>query len=173
MSRRQPENTNMAAQQWHVFKIMDMDHVNFFCQTAEIPGITLPQTTIPNPLVEVNVAGDHLDYDNLSIDFKVDENFENYLELFNWIKGLGFDENYDQHKTLTELSTIQRPVDARHSTGVLTVTNSNYNPKLEVKYVHLQPTSISRIPFDSTLEDLEYITCTATFTYDYIQIRRL
>ena len=97
----------------------------------------------------------------------------NYLELFNWMKGLGFDESTDQYKKLREMRTSLRPQGGVSSEGRLLILNSNYNPKLEVTFAYLQPLSISSLDFDTRGTDVEYLTCVATFSYDYFKIRRL
>lgn len=173
MASKQPKNRNMLSGQWHHFSITDMDTVNYFCQTVTLPAVSLPQTTTPTPNVELNHAGDHLDYETLTIQFKVDEDMANYLELFDWMKGLGFDESTDQYEKLRQMRTNLRPQGGVSSEGRLLILNSNYNPKLEVSFVYLQPLSISSLDFDTRTTDVEYLTCTATFSYDYFKIRRL
>ena len=45
-------------------------------------------------------AGDKITYDDLSFSFFVDENLENYLEVHNWIRGLGYPESIQEFSDL-------------------------------------------------------------------------
>ena len=39
------------------------------------------------------------------------------------------------------------------------------NPNKEVKFVDVFPVSLSDVPFATTLADVDYVECTATFKY--------
>jgi len=71
------------------FQLKRAPHVEFFIQAVRTPGLSLPSIPMPSPHLRIPRAGEHIDYDDLSIDFKVDENFQNYLEIHDWLRGLG------------------------------------------------------------------------------------
>ena len=61
----------------------------WFCTAANIPGITLGEAMYPTPMVDINLTGDKLTFETLNITFIVDEELQNYRELWNWLVGIG------------------------------------------------------------------------------------
>ena len=61
----------------------------FLCQTANIPSISVGEIDIPTRgLVQYPIDG-NIKYGELTLEFLIDENLENYLELHNWMRALG------------------------------------------------------------------------------------
>jgi hypothetical protein len=56
--------------------------------------------------------GDIIEFGDLSLRFLVDENLENYMEIQNWIRGLGFPENLQQFDDLEKSGAVQGTFDA-------------------------------------------------------------
>jgi hypothetical protein len=42
------------------------------------------------------LPGDKILFEDFSLRFLVDENLENYMEIHNWIRGLGFPESLEE-----------------------------------------------------------------------------
>jgi hypothetical protein len=64
-----------------------------FGNSANIPGMTLGIANQPTYLKDIPTPGDKIEFDDFTIRFLVDENLENYMEIQNWIRGLGFPES--------------------------------------------------------------------------------
>ena len=75
-----PANKNFLSPISFKFMIKKAPHVNFFIQQVTVPRISLPSVETPNPFVSLPKPGDHIDFDTLSIKFKVDEDLQNYLK---------------------------------------------------------------------------------------------
>ena len=80
-----PENKNFLSPINFRFQIKRSPHLNFFIQRVNLPAIRLPHVTYPNPVQNIPYFGEHMEYADLVIEFKVDEDLQNYLELHNWI----------------------------------------------------------------------------------------
>ena len=80
----QPANLNLLSPVAFRFSLKDIPHVNFFCQSAQIPSVSLGEVPIQTPLAPVYRAGD-MTYDALVVGFVVDEELKNYLEIYNCI----------------------------------------------------------------------------------------
>ena len=93
---RQPSKLDYASPIQFRFKMNKIPKVEFFVQTANIPGINLGTATVPSPLYDYPVPGDKIQYQTLDLSFLVDENLNNYKELHDWISGLGFPSNHQQ-----------------------------------------------------------------------------
>lgn len=164
-------STNLLSPTWFKFNISKLPNVNFLVQATEIPEVSMKNAEMPTPFVTIPIPGDHLLYSPLSIVFKVDENLTNYIELYDWLKGLGFPENFDQAKTVYKHSTKNLMVDGATSTGTLTILNSDMSSVAVVTFYDLFPVGISRISFDSRNTDIKYIDATATFMYRSFDIK--
>ena len=159
----QPTNNNFLSPFNFKFQIKKTPNLNFFVQTVNIPGISIPPVDQHNPLVAIPHSGDHIMYDEILMSFKVDEDLANYLEIHNWIRALGFPERYAEYRALSKLA--QTSGLGIKSDISLLVLNSNQVPKFNVVFKDAFPIQLSSIIFDTTQEDLMYIDASATFRY--------
>ena len=91
--RRQPTELDYADPTKFKFSINKLPKVEYFTTGYNLPGINLGESIFPTPLKQIPVMGDELTYENLEITFLVDEKLENYIELHNWLVGIGFPDN--------------------------------------------------------------------------------
>ena len=150
--------------------------VAFFGNAVNIPDLLLGTTiqttqalkTIPQP-------GEIIEFGDLTLRFLVDENMENYIEVQNWIRGIGFPETLDQIYDLQEdTQGVARP-DLQtgmniYSDGTLIVYDSLSNPNFKVHFENMFPYSLTTLQFDATLADTEYFTAEVSFKYDVYNI---
>jgi hypothetical protein len=185
---RTPSKFDYASPIQFRFKMTKLPNVEFFVQTANIPAITLGETSIETPLKEIPIPGDKIRYSSLDISFLVDENLNNYKEIHDWITGLGFPEDHKQFKNLlttgsdrfpgttsstaaTGTSISQATSDGgTYSDAILTVLNSKNIAKTEIRFQNVYPTSLGGLSYDIKSADVEYITVNASFSYMYYDI---
>ena len=83
--------------------------VSFLCQKAEIPTVELGQVDIPTRgLVPIPVEG-NMRYSDFSVEFIVDEDLKNYMELHNWMRALGTPQELAERKTWKDLHETHLP----------------------------------------------------------------
>ena len=167
---RQIQNRNFLSPVGFKFMISKVPKADFFSNEASIPGINLGFTLQPNYLRDIPVAGDKLTYEDFTLSFFVDENLENYLEIHNWIYGLGYPESISEFQELITQSDGQKDVKEQFSDGTLSILNSNFNVSTRVKFRDLFPISLSSLEFTATENDYTYFTATATFKYLFYTI---
>ena len=152
--------------------------VDFLCQSANIPQITMGTAVQPTYLKDIPVPGDKVLYDDLNVRFLVDEKMENYLAIHKWITGLGYPESLGQ---FSQLKKDDRRTDARvsdaadsryfeFSDATLQILNSNYKPSVLVNFKDAFPVSLSTLDFDVTTRDYAYFTAEVTFKYTIYNI---
>ena len=157
----------------------------WFCTAANVPGITLGEASYPTPMVDMFLTGDKLTFETLNITFIVDEELQNYRELWNWLVGIGSPVSHDQWATaLTQGDGAVRQfgtedIDPRtkvtyeesnlYSDATLIVYNSKNIPKVDVKFKNMFPTSLSALEYSQDLSDVEYFKASATFRYLYYE----
>jgi hypothetical protein len=165
-------NRNFLSPTGFKFTLARVPKVDFFSQSAQIPGINLGVAIQPTYLKDLPIPGDKLTFDDFNLKFTVDENLENYLEIQRWMRGLGYPENiaeYDQWR----LSDPNNPgQDPNLSDGSLTIFNSNFVPSTVVTFQGMFPTSLSTLEFDATSTDVQYITAQVSFKYAIYKITR-
>lgn len=166
-----PENKNFLSPLNFKFTLKRAPHVNFFLQKVNIPAITLKNVVYPNPMVNIPIHGDHIDYSTLDITFKVDEDLQNYLEIHNWIKALGKPVDFEGiNKLLKEPEYTQEGL---YSDISIMVLSSTKMANFEVVFTDCHPINLSAISFNTVDSDVNYIEASATFKYVYYDINKI
>lgn len=169
----EPTNKNFLSPLGFKFVIKKTPNVNYFVQAVNIPNVNLGETAIPTPFRRIPIAGDHIEYGDLQITFKVDEEMKNYLELFDWIKAIGFPDNFDQHKKVDPKFVNPYTGEGVYSDATLVILSSAMNPVHEVVFRDAFPVSLTDFNFDARNVDVEYIEATATFKFRTFDINPL
>ena len=133
----------------------------------------LGEAQIPTPFIRMPIAGDHINYGDLQLTFKVDENMKNYLELYNWITAIGFPDNFDQHKAVDPKYVSYGSGEGVYSDATLMILSSAMNPIHEITFIDAFPVALTDFQFDSRAMDVEYIEATATFRFRKFNITTL
>ena len=152
------------------FNLGKYPKVDFFCNTARIPEITLATVIQASYLKDIEITGEKITYGDLTIQFLVDENMENYKIIYDWITGLGFPETAQQFKDQTTDDDGQREMMEQFADGTLRILNSNFNEIAKVKFLDLFPVSLTSLDFDATSTDVNYFTASATLKYTVYQL---
>ena len=152
--------------------------VDFLCQSANIPQISMGTAVQPTYLKDIPVPGDKVLYDDLSIRFLVDEKMENYLAIYKWITGLGYPESIGQFRQLRKddirtNASASDEGDPRYfefSDATLQILSSNYKPSVLVNFKDAFPISLSTLEFDVSQRDYSFFTASVTFKYTIFDI---
>lgn len=177
---RQIQNRNFLQPTGFKFTLERSPKVSFFCQSANIPGMTLGVAPQPSYLKDIPTPGDKIEFEDLSLRFLVDENLENYMEIYTWIRGLGypetrqeiFDLQSERKRKYQDKGDISRDIKGMdiYSDGSLLVLNSTQNLEFKVNFEGLFPYSLSTIQFDATDTEIEYFTADVIFKYTIFHI---
>jgi len=165
-------NRNFLSPIGFKFTIAKDNKIDFFSNSARIPGITLGTALQPTPLKMLDVPGDILQYEDFTLDFLVDENLENYMLIHDWLTGLGFPEKQTQFDALIRNEDNLEDRKLQYSDGTLSILNSNYREIATVKFRDLFPTSLTSLDFTATDTDINYFTAQVNFKYTIYDITR-
>ena len=113
-------------------------NIVYFCQSVTIPGIgfgVADQPTIFGHPIKVPTGA--FRFEELELSFRVNEDFSNWLELYNWIRTTG---NFT-----SDCGTL--PYNQKTSDATLLITNSAYTPKFKVHFKQVFPQYVSGIKF--------------------------
>lgn len=159
--------TNYLSPVEFVVTVKRLPNVQFFTQKISVPSISMTGIERPTPFKPVYETGDRLTYNELNLSFIIDENMDNYREIFDWMVGLSFPESFDQYKTLKESDSGLK------SDISLVIMNSHKNPNIEITFKDCFPTNLSEISLDTTSQDVQYPEASASFVYNSYSIAKL
>jgi hypothetical protein len=170
----------------------------WFVVRANIPGVSMSQASQYTPFVDIAVVGDKLQYDNFNMTFMVDEKLENYMEMYNWVKNIGFPfsgseqfnalprpDNVDrkigqkvgvrrfkQSYTTTDKEIYEPKNDRNLYTDILmTVLTSKNNPIANVFIYEAFPISLGNIEYSQQESDTDYATCEVSFAFSWFDVK--
>ena len=166
-------NKNFLSPIGFVFLLERARKCAFLCQKATIPNMSLGEVPIPTPgMVPIPIEGNMV-YGDLEVEFIVDEDLRNYMEIHNWMRALGTPQNYGERDVWNRNNRSHTSDDPRYSDATLQVLNNNNLANFDVLFKSLFPTNLSGIPFDVTGNDNQFLTATATFKYVLFEVRNV
>lgn len=185
MSILNTTNRNFQSPLNFTFHIDRLPDFNFFIQKINVPSLNLP--TAGNvggtPFSKVHYPGDHIDFGEISVDFKIDEEMSTWFSVYSWMRGLAFPEKFEQYKNFTVFDEITgidnkpngyvNPTNPLYGQGTLFINSSQNNPLFKINYINVHPVSLSELLFDTRETDVMYVTCTASFKYDYFTVEKI
>ena len=84
---KQIENRNFLSPIGFKFSLAKFPKISYFCQTANIPSMNLGIQEQPTPFRSLPLEG-FIEYDPLTLSFLVDEDLQNFVEIYNWIDSI-------------------------------------------------------------------------------------
>ena len=162
-------NRNFLAPTGFKFSLKRCPSAAFFCNQANIPSLDLGIAQQTSYLKDLDIPGDKIVFGDLNLRFLVDEDLFNYMEIQNWIRGLGYPEKLSQLKDLAEDGKIKsrfgQAGENIYSDATLQILSNNLVPKFQVFFNDVFPYSLSAVTFDATDTDIEYFTAEVSFKY--------
>jgi hypothetical protein len=172
-------NRNFLAPTGFKFALRRSPAVAFFCNQANIPSLDLGIAEQPTYLKNLDVPGDKIQFGDLNLRFLVDEDLVNYMEIQNWIRGLGYPEKITEFGDLEKTAVLGvetkfgQSGDDIYSDATLQILSSSLVPQFQVVFSDCFPYSLSTVTFDATDTDVEYFTADVSFKYSIYRITDL
>lgn len=162
-----PTNTSLLQPTKFQFIFARMPNLTYFCQNVSLPGAGLSEIIRNTPFVDLYVPGEKLVYEPIDITFLVDEDLRTWLEIYDWMVGLTFPEDFNQYRRmLKEKSDFGGTV----SDATLTILTNKNQTNIRVKFKDCFPTSLGALPFDSTSDANQVMTSTLSLRYNYFTV---
>jgi hypothetical protein len=166
-----PSNINPLSPNGFNFSVTKLPEITFFCQSVNLPGIILGEPQFANPLSKQPIPGDELTYEQLNVQFLIDEEMKNYTAIYDWMIALGFPEDYNQYKQLVgDRARGSSELISNFSDATLTILNANNTKVKEIYFKDVFPTSLESLLFSSTNNDVNYMVGNASFRFGYYKI---
>jgi len=174
---KQVSNRNFLSPVGFKFTLNRAQKVSFLGNSANIPGLSLGVANQATPLKDIDTPGDKIIFDDFTLRFLVDENLENYLEIYNWIRGLGYPESLQEIIDFQQSGKVDKNPYGKgmdiYSDGTLQIQTSNFVPNFQIKFKDLWPYTLTTLNFDATDNDVQYFTADVTFKYTIFDITDL
>lgn len=153
-----PKTTNLLQPTKYSVVFPEISDTVYFCQTANLPGVSMVALPHVTPNLDLYVAGTKIEYNSFDISFLVNEDLSAWLDLYNWMK---------------HITTDMKGYVKTNGQAILTVYSNQNNPKYRIKLVNIFPLSLGDIEFDTKLSAEDHIVCSASFRYDYFEVEKI
>jgi hypothetical protein len=171
---RQPQNTSLLQSTKYIFVMPRINNVQYFCQSVNLPGVSLPEMPRPTSVVDLYVPGNKMVYNRLDVTFLIDAELKAWTDIHDWMRDLTTPVKNEEYANLWRRETIINSKQmAQYADGVLTIMSSLNNPKFRIKYQNMFPVSLSDIEFKTTNSVEDTLTASVSFRYDFFEIEKL
>ena len=174
-----PDNLSYLAPTQFELLVKKLPNTKYFATGVNVPSVSVAEVTQPTNLgVNVKVPGDKITFGELSINFIVDENMENWTEMYTWMSAITGSTDPEKFRSLVGANRrADEPYDgsgdydALYSDMTIVVTTAANNPNRYIRIQDAFPTSLGEITMDTTVAGgLTYVTCTASFQFTTFEI---
>jgi len=152
--------------------------VEYYVRTVNIPGINFGETVQAAGVgLDAFFPGDKASFDTLEVSFIVDEDLENFSEIYNWIDSIVPLSDPKLFETYTETAKTRTNVlasidnDQNQYSDITLVLNTNKNiPNRFIRFHDCFPISLGSIELESGA-DAEPATVSVSFRFTYYEIK--
>ena len=166
-------NPNFLSPTAFCLSLPGFSEVSYQVQSANIPGIDMNGPIQATPYNDFQLGGDKLNYQDLTIQFLVDEKCVNYSLIHDWMVGITYPQKSTQWRDFVQKQVDKKFADVWNIDQVqitLEILNNNYNTSFKIDFVDAFPVSLSTLQFDTNTNDIQYLTATAVFKYTYFKL---
>ena len=153
-------------------------NTEFYVKSVNIPGLQFTETVLAAGIgLDAFFPGDKITFEALSVSFLVDEDLQNFKEIFDWMDSIvpvsdpsSYAAYVESVKTATgSMSAIDN--DMNQYSDITLVTNTNKNiPNRYFRFHDAFPISLSGIEMESGA-DGEPVLATVEFRFTYYEIK--
>ena len=174
-----PDNLSYLAPTQFELLIKKLPNTKYFATGVNVPSVTVAEIQQPTNLGRnVLVPGDKINLGELTVNFIVDENMENWTELYTWMSQITSSTDPEKFRSLVGANRrAEQPYDgsgdydALYSDMTIVITTAANNPNRYVRIQDAFPTSLGEITMDTTVAGgITYVTCTASFQFTTFEI---
>ena len=174
-----PDNLSYLAPTQFELLIKKLPNTKYFSTGVNVPSVSVVEVQQPTNLGRnVLIPGDKINFGEITVTFIVDENMENWTELYQWMSQITSSTDPEKYRSLVGAARrADLPYDgsgdpdAVYSDMTIVVTTAANNPNRYIRIEGAFPTSLGEITMDTTVAGgLSYVTCTASFQFTTFEI---
>lgn len=160
----QTYTNNLLQNNGFAFVLERIPQTIFRVTSTAVPSVAVPPPDAGYPGATQHFPGTFTEFEDITMEFLVDENLENYEEIYRWLVKQRFAEN-QVPKSEIDVSYF--------SDGVLTTMTNSSNPNRKFKFKAMFPYALGQLSFDSSISSPSPVTCTVSFKYSYFELMPL
>ena len=174
-----PDNLSYLAPTQFELLVKKLPNTKYFATGVNVPSVSVAETISTTRLgASVELPGDKITFGELTISFIVDENMENWTELYTWMEQTTGSTDPEKFRTLVGANRkADEPYDGSgdyetmYSDMTIVVTTAANNPNRYIRIQDAFPTSLGEVTMDTTVAGgISYVTCTASFQFTNFEI---
>ena len=177
---RNPSNRDILQSTKFRLTFNRLPGLTFFCQTVNLPGISLTEVMRNTPFVDLYVPGEKAIYDTLNTTMLIDEDLRDWEAIHDWIRAMTFPKEFEEYAKMSEgfRDTVARrgtgmKLPPQYTDAILTIYTNKNNPNMRVSFKDCFPTTLGGIQFSSLDSAENIMTVDATFRFSYYNLERV
>jgi len=135
------------------FQIHRIPNVNYWVQSLTLPAIQQEQSVLPGMRRDIPIPGQKIEFENLIVNFMVDQNLDNYFEVYSWFQVIQTAGNINEMISDCSIHFL----------------DGNNNVQRTVDVVGAYPLIMTELSLNSDDSDVVPVQCSITFTYQYFK----
>ncbi len=166
-----PTNVSLLNPNEFRFFLHRAPYLTFFTQTVALPTIDMGDATpTETPFTTIHTPGDHIEFEDLSVVFLVDEDLKGYLEMYHWIRGLGFPTTFEEYQDLVNEQNYNSRWEATTSDISVFSFSGSRNANIEWTFHNAFPVMVSAPTLSSANPDQPVVTAKVRFKYTFFDV---
>ena len=161
---RQPKTTNGLLPTSYKFTLARAPQLTYFCNSLSIPTLSLEKGMQLTPMTDVSHPAGVMGFEDLTINFIVDEQMSNWIEVYDWMKSLVPSDVAELRNDIKKTGIVE-PKNRFSDLSVIVTTNQS-NGQIIIKFKNAYPISLGEIEFTSIVSDVDPVTSNVSFAYD-------
>ena len=152
--------------------------VEYYVKSVNIPGLTFSEVSQPAGIgLDAFFPGDKVSFDTLDVTFLVDEDLENFKEVYDWMDAIVPVSNTEDNKNYTDtvsteigqLSTVENALNQYSDITLVLNTNKNIANRF-FRFKDCFPINLGALELESGADN-EPVTCSVQFRFTYYEIK--
>lgn len=131
--------------------------VSFWLQDFQLPSINVELMQLQHSTLDFPMTGEKANFDPITVSFLVDENWENWMEIYNLMFNAVHPNRPDLRTNLCFDSTI-------------TLLNGVKNPVARIKLIDCVPSILEGVPFDAGAQTAASLQSALTMEFSYMTV---
>lgn len=167
-----PANPNLLNDKGAKMVLTRFPDLVFYVQRIRIPEVRVGATQQWAPMDQMPWPGDTLYRDDFAVQFKVNEDMTNYMQMYDWMVKSVAPNSPAQYRELIGSGKNQR-VTNLFSDVTISVPNSSYTVNKEFRLEDAFPFSLTSLDFTTQGNDTQFIDCTVTFRFRHFTVHKI
>ena len=122
--QRQPKTHNQLLPTSYKFVLARAPQLTFYCQSLSLPTISTDTITQESPFTDISNPAGKISFEDLTLNFVVDEKMANWLEIYHWMTSLVPVDRLDEHSESANTGVVY-PKDRFSDLSVVVTTNQS------------------------------------------------